>query len=274
MNHAVRLACVLSLTVFAGCGGGGGGGGEQAGKGSAPAATPVPPPATPEGSSGAAGGAPVTLTGKVNLAGAAPKGTPIKMAADPVCVQKHADMPAVSQEVVANDAGMLQYVFVYVKTGLEGQTFETPTTPVTLDQNGCMYSPHVFGVMVKQEIKILNSDPTLHNIHALPKATGNKEFNLGMPRQGMEFSKQFDTQEIMVHVKCDVHPWMSAYIGVLDHPYYAVTDANGAFSIPDLPAGTYTIEAWHEKFGAQTQSVTVGPAPTAEVNFTYQVTGS
>jgi hypothetical protein len=274
MNHAVRLACVLSLIVFAGCGGGGGGG-EQAGKGSAPAATPTPAPGgTAGGTSGAAGGAHVTLTGKVNLAGAAPKATPIKMAADPVCVQKHADMPAVSQEIVANDTGMLQYVFVYVKSGLEGQTFETPTTPITLDQNGCMYSPHVFGVMVKQEIKILNSDPTLHNIHALPKATGNKEFNLGMPRQGMEFSKQFDTPEIMVHVKCDVHPWMSAYIGVLDHPYYAVTDANGAFSIPDLPAGTYTIEAWHEKFGAQTQSVTVGEAPTAEVNFTYQATGS
>jgi plastocyanin len=278
MNHALRLACVLSLTAFAGCGGGGGGGGgEKASKSAAPGAeTPAPPAGgtTTGGTPGAAGGAHVTLTGKVNLAGTAPQATPIKMAADPVCVQKHANMPAVSQEIVADAAGMLQYVFVYVKSGLEGQTFETPTTAITLDQNGCMYSPHVFGVMVGQELKILNSDPTLHNIHALPKVEGNKEFNLGMPRQGMTFSKQFDKPEIMVHVKCDVHPWMSAYIGVLDHPYYAVTDANGSFSIPDLPPGTYTVEAWHEKFGAQTQSVTVGPAPTAEVNFTFQATGS
>jgi len=274
MKHAVRLASVLFLTAFAGCGGGGGGG-EQAGQRSAPAQTsPAPAPGGTTTGGAPAAGARATLMGKVNLAGAAPQRNPIKMAADPVCAQKHADMPALSQEVVVNDAGMLQYAFVYVKSGLEGQTFDTPQAPAVLDQSGCQYSPHVFGMMVNQPLKILNSDPTLHNIHALPANPDNKEFNLGMPRQGMEFTKTFAKPEVMVKVKCDVHPWMACYIGVLDHPYYAVTDASGGFSIADLPPGTYTVEAWHEKYGAQTQSVTVGGAPTVEVNFTFQATGS
>jgi hypothetical protein len=155
---------------------------------------------------------------------------------------------------------------VYVKTGLEGRTFPVPATAAVLDQKGCMYTPRVLGVMTNQKIRILNSDPTLHNVHALPK---KGEFNVGMPRAGMEIEKSFTDPEVMVHVKCDVHPWMSGWIGVLPHPFFAVSAADGSWSIPDLPAGTYTIEAWHEKLGTSTQTMTVGEGATLSLDFTF-----
>jgi hypothetical protein len=264
MNDRIKLACttLLALAFLAGCGGGGGDTAEQA---SPPAEAPQT--ATPPG---ATSGQTATLSGTVTLQGAAPARVPVKMAADPVCAKAHAE-PAMSQDVIVDESNNLKNVFVYVKTGLEGQEFTTPTEPVTLDQLGCQYDPHVFGIMVNQPLRILNSDPTLHNIHALPK---KGEFNLGMPKQGMEFTKTFVEPEVPVHVKCDVHPWMSAWVGVLTHPFYAVTDDHGSFSIADLPAGTYTIEAWHEKFGAQTQTVTVGAEGVPPLRFTFQATGS
>jgi len=269
MRTSLACAAIMTLAIAAGCGSGGGGGEKPPathGGGTPPPAahssTPTPAPAT--------GGATVTLTGSIKLEGAAPARSPLKMNADAVCAKAHATA-ALSEDAVVDANGMVKWVFVYVKAGLEGQEFETPTAPVTFDQHGCQYSPHVFGIMVNQPLKILNSDPTLHNIHALP-AKG--EFNLGMPRQGMEFTKSFVQPEVMVKIKCDVHPWMGAYAGVLSHPFYAVTDDAGKFSIPNLPAGQYTIEAWHEKFGAQTQSVTVGTTPTQELNFTFAAAGS
>ena len=271
MKERFKIACaaLLTLVLVAGCGGGGGGdsGGNAAKQ---PAGEPQAAPPAGSTPAPAAGGQTVTLSGKINLEGAAPKRNPIKMSADPVCLKQHTE-PARSEDVIVNDTGMLKNVFVYVKTGLEGQTFDTPTEPVVFDQKGCQYSPHVFGIMVNQTFKIMNSDPTLHNIHALPKVG---EFNLGMPRQGMSFDKKFPEAQVPVHIKCDVHPWMSAYCGVLTHPFYAVTDDNGHFEIKNLPAGTYPIEAWHEKYGPQTSQVTVGTTPTQEVNFTFKATGT
>lgn len=198
------------------------------------------------------------VTGKVAFTGTAPEMPVLDMNADPYCAGAHAE-PAKSEEVVVNSNGTLKNVFVYVKTGLEGKTFETPATPAVIDQKGCHYEPHVFGIQAGQALQIINSDSTLHNVHGMPKET--PEFNLGMPIQGMKLERKFDKPEVMVKFKCDVHPWMNAYIGVLGHPYYAVSGEDGTFKISNLPAGKYTLEAWHEKYGTQTQEIAVADAP-------------
>jgi hypothetical protein len=209
-----------------------------------------------------------TISGKAAFEGTAPKPKKIKTSADPKCEEMHADKPLTSEEVIVNPNNTLKYVFVYVKSGLAGKTYETPKDPIVLDQNGCHYVPHVFGMQAKQKLVIRNSDDTLHNIHALPNK--NKEFNVGQPNKGMETPKTFAVPEVMVHFKCDVHPWMSAYVGVLDHPFYSVTGDDGSFSLKNLPAGEYEIVAWHEKYGEQTQKVKVGEGESKEVNFTFK----
>ncbi len=208
-----------------------------------------------------------TVTGKINFKGAKPVPAMIKMNADPKCVKMHAGKDVASQQIVVNPNNTLEYAFIYVKKGLEGKKFPTPSTKVTIDQQGCMYHPHVFGMMAKQQIEITNSDATLHNIHALPK--NSSPFNIAQPNKGMRLTKTFDKPEVMVKVKCEVHNWMAAYIGVLDHPFYSVSDDKGNFTIKDLPPGTYELEAWHEKFGSQTMSVTVGASETKTVDFTF-----
>ena len=208
-----------------------------------------------------------SITGKVMLEGAAPKNEPIKMNADPVCVQQNKGVQT-QETYMVGSGGEFANVFVYVKDGLGNFTFTAPTTPVTLDQRSCRYHPHVFGIMIGQPLEIVNNDPTLHNIHAVPKA--NQEFNTGQPIQGMKFSHTFTTKEVMMPFKCDVHGWMNAYVGVLDHPYFAVSGADGKFEIKNLPPGTYTIEAWHEKGGTQTQMVTIGAKETKDISFTVK----
>ncbi len=207
-----------------------------------------------------------TISGKVLFEGAAPEATKLDMAADPTCAALHPG-GLESEEVIVNPNGTLKNVFVYVKQGLEGQTFEPPKQPVVLDQQGCHYVPHVFGVQAGQPMEIMNSDATLHNVHAL--STTNKEFNLGMPIQGMKLKKTFDKPEVMAKFKCDVHPWMSAYAGVLDHPFFGVTNEEGAFIIKDLPPGSYVLAAWHEKYGAQSQPVSVGQDDLSDLSFQY-----
>lgn len=202
------------------------------------------------------------LTGNVKIKGQVPRRKKIRMDADPKCAALHAE-PPLSEEVVADAEGNVQWAFVYVKKGLEGKKFEAPKTPAVLDQKGCQYHPHVLGVMVGQDIVIRNSDDLLHNIHALP--FNNREFNFGQPQKGMEEKKQFTTPEIMVKVKCDIHPWMSAWVGVLEHPFHAVTGPDGNFKIEGLPAGKYTIEVWHEKYKSVSQEVEVKAATS--VNF-------
>jgi len=227
----------------------------------------------PEAGGAAAGGGPKVdaatagnIEGVISFDGVAPKNASISMNADPVCVKANATPQA--QETWEVKDGKLGNVFVYIKDGLGNFSYDAPAGVVTIDQQGCRYHPHVFGIRVGQELTIVNSDPTLHNIHALPKS--NSEFNTGQPIQGMKTMHVFKEKEVMVPFKCDVHGWMNAYIGVLDHPYFQVTGADGKFSLKNVPPGTYTIEAWHEKGGTQTAMVTIGAKETKPANFTFK----
>jgi plastocyanin len=210
------------------------------------------------------------VAGQVQFDGQPPGNPAIKMASDPVCLRENQD-GATLETVVVTDGG-LENVFVYLKDGLGGYAFDAPTQPVRLDQKGCRYMPHVFGVQVGQPIEISNSDATFHNVHAMPNV--NREFNVGQPLQGMKNVKTFTAREVMVPFKCDVHGWMHAYAGVLDHPYFAVTSGGGRFELRNVPPGTYTIEAWHEKLGARTQSVTLGEKESREISFTFAQAGT
>ena len=206
-----------------------------------------------------------SIKGKVDFKGKKTTPAKIKMSADPKCVKIHAGKDVTSEQVVVNDNNTLRYVFVYVKKGLEGKKFPTPSQKVTIDQKGCMYNPHIFGMMPNQSIEITNSDQTMHNIHALPK--NSTQFNIAQPKQGMKMTKSFTKSEVMVKIKCEVHNWMACYVGVLDHPFYAVTDDKGNFEIKNLPAGDYELEAWHETYGTQTMTVSVGAADTKTADF-------
>lgn len=211
-----------------------------------------------------------TVSGKINLEGALPANAPIRMNADPACVAANKGKTT-TQETFVGEGGALGNVFVYVQSGLNG-TFTAPSTPLVFDQQSCRYHPHVFGVQVGQPIEVVNSDATLHNIHAMPKT--NAEFNTAQPIKGMKTSHTFTAKEadVVVPFKCDVHGWMNAYAGVLDHPYFAVSKPDGSFSIPNLPPGSYTLAAWHEKLGTQTMPVTVAAKESkADANFTFKV---
>jgi len=207
-----------------------------------------------------------SVSGRVTFDGPVPANPPIQMSADPYCM--HEDPNGATLENVVVDNGGLENVFVYVKDGLGSYYFEVPTTPVKLDQKGCRYLPHVLGVRAGQPLAITNSDDTLHNVHAMSSA--NPEWNKGQPLKNMVDQKVFTAREVMVTFKCDVHNWMRAYAGVMDHPYFAVTHDGGTFELKHMPAGTYTVEAWHEKLGTQTQSVTIGDNESKEITFTFK----
>ncbi|MQA31848.1 MAG: hypothetical protein GEU82_18770 [Luteitalea sp.] len=230
--------------------------------------------AEPSSPAGASGGQRVdtatagSLKGMVALEGAAPRNEPIRMNADPICVKEATGPQAQETFVVGSDGKTLGNVFVYVKDGLGDYVFDTPTEVAKIDQRQCRYHPHVFGMRVGQPLEISNSDPTLHNIHATPK--NNQEFNTGQPIKDMKTTHTFTSAEVMVPFKCDVHGWMNAYVGVMEHPYYAVTGEDGAFELRDVPPGTYTIEAWHERLGPMTQSVTLAAKEAKEVTFTFK----
>lgn len=206
-----------------------------------------------------------TVRGRVSYVGEAPTPRVIRMDADPLCMPEGG---AVRSDVllVGPDNG-LQNAFVYVKDGLTGHTFTPPKTPVVLDQDGCRYQPHVFGVQAGQPVEIVNSDATPHNVHAVPKV--NDEFNFYQRTQGKRDLRTFDEPEVMVPFRCDVHGWMAAYAGVLPHPYFAVSSQDGTFEIVGLPAGTYTIEAWHEQLGTMTMQVTVDGTSDATSDFAF-----
>ena len=207
-----------------------------------------------------------TVSGRVRVDGPIPQNAPLSMAGDPVCVREHKGT-ATSETYVGEDGG-LGNVFVHVKDGLGNYAFDLPSDTVTLDQQQCKYVPHVFGAQVGQQIEFVNSDPTVHTVHAL--ANSNPEFNFSQPIRGQKDRKYFTNQEVMVEFRCKIHPWMSAYAGIVSHPYFAVTKANGQFEIRNLPPGTYTLEAWHEKLGTQTQRVTLAGHDTREVTFTFK----
>lgn len=209
-----------------------------------------------------------TVSGSVQFDGEAPQAEKIKMAADPVCQQQHTE-PVFGEKVIVNDNGTLRNVVVYVKEGLTGAVPPASSVPAVLDQHGCRYEPHVTIVRVGQPLEIRNSDPTLHNVNVKPSKKENAAFNLAQPRQGMKNVKTFAAPELMIPFKCNVHPWMGAYLCVMEHPYYAVTGSDGGFTLKDLPAGQYVIEAVHERYGAQTQTVTVADGETKTVEFTF-----
>ncbi len=198
------------------------------------------------------------------------KRKPIQVSADPHCAKIHSDDPLLSEKLVTNPNGTVRDVFVYVKSGLPvGKTWPVSSEKVVLDQNGCHYVPHVFGMMAGQELIVRNSDNTAHNINTSPK--NNEGFNKGQPKKGMEFTETFENREIMVKFKCDVHPWMSAYCAVMDHPFFATTDEEGHFEITGLPDGEYVIATWHERFKkAQEQTVVISGGETKEVEFVFK----
>ncbi len=208
-----------------------------------------------------------TITGKVNFTGDKPAMRNIDMSANPACSRAHST-PQKSEEVVVNGNNTLANTFVWIKSGLPDRQWTPPTQPVTLDQQGCMYKPHVVGVMTGQNIEVRNDDPTNHNIHPMPRI--NQEWNESQPPKGDPKMKSFAREEVMIPVKCNVHPWMRAYIGVVSHPFYAVTGDDGTFTIKGLPPGKYTLEAWHEKYGPQDVEVTVAPKETKNVDFNYK----
>jgi len=250
----VSLACALTL---AGCGGG-----ENKEAPKAAEATPAAGAAMPDEANGA------TVTGKVVLDGAKPVMKALDMSATPYCERAHQGNAAKSEEVVVNSNGTLKNAFVWIKAGLPDKQWTVPATAVTLDQNGCQYKPHVIGVMTGQNIDIKTSDQTNHNIHPMPKI--NQEFNESQPPGAEDKMKSFPREEVMIPVKCNVHPWMRSYIGVVSHPFFAVTGDDGTFTIKGLPPGTYTIEVWQEKYGTQDQQITVGAKESKTADFTFK----
>jgi len=205
------------------------------------------------------------VTGKVTFDGTAPKGARLNMGADPVCSKAHKG-PIFSEEVVVNDNGTLKNVIVFVKEGLGTRKFEAPATKAEFDQIGCEYVPHVLAVQTGQDVLIKNSDPTLHNVHSLSKE--NASFNVAQPKKGMVLTKKFDKPEVF-KVKCEVHTWMNAHIGVFAHPFFAVTGKDGSFVLSKVPAGEYTVEAWHEKYGTQTAKVKVAATGAVTADFKF-----
>lgn len=251
MNGLRSLVVVGLIGLCTACGGG-----HQQG------ASAGPPPGAKRVDNATAG----SLAGRVLLDGAVPANLPIKMAADPFCLAQNPNGASFENYVVTD--GGLENVFVYVKDGLGNYYFDAPTEPAKLDQQGCRYHPHVLGIRTGQPLEISNSDETMHNVHALPDA--NREFNIGQAIKHQVDKRTFTTREVMVRFKCDVHGWMNAFAGVMDHPYFAVTHDGGRFELKNLPAGTYTVEAWHEKLGTQTQKVTLSEKQAAEITFTFK----
>lgn len=206
-----------------------------------------------------------TIKGHIRLAGKAPGNPIIRMGMDPMCSQINAGKRVVQETVVASLDGSLANVFVSLQGSFPRAPL--PTEPVTIDQRACVYSPRVVGMRLGQSLLVRNSDALLHNVHGL-SAHGNG-FNVSQPTAGMVQTFRPATEEMMLRIKCDVHSWMTSYVGVVGHPYFAVTGSGGTFEIANVPAGTHTIQSWHERFGVLTQTVHVRGGATATVELTF-----
>ncbi len=249
--------CVTALTCFV----------EAGSNRTAPAAAGNPSAA---GSADAGGSA--SMSGVVRLEGQPPKPVSINMAQEPACVKLHAGAPVSYSEVVVGPNNSLGNVVVYVSSGLEGKTFEPPSQPVVIDQKGCMYQPHVIALQTNQKLQVVNDDPTMHNIHPIP--TSNREWNKSQPPSMPPIETGFAREEISIPVKCNVHPWMRSYIAVFSHPYFSVTGKEGSFLLKNLPPGTYTLTAWHEKYGKSEQKVTLGANDSKKLEFVFKARSS
>ena len=243
----MRRLIGISVFITMACGGGEGG---QGGEEESAAAAPL-------------GNA--SISGTVSFVGTPEPNPTIDMSDVPECVAKHEGTPT-DPIVVVND-GKLGNVFVRITGGLPEGPYPMPASPAVIDQDGCLYEPRVLGVVVGQELEIKNSDPLMHNIKAVP--TENRGFNISQPRVMSTTRRGFNTPEVMIPIECNRHNWMHAYIGVMSHPYFATSGGDGTFTITGLPAGTYQLEAWHEKYGTQRGEVTVEEDGTATVEFTF-----
>ncbi|MBI1870071.1 MAG: hypothetical protein HYS07_02640 [Chlamydiae bacterium] len=252
----IYIFFILSSLVLQGCG-------KKENKNTS--SSPIPPNSTPALSVDPQKTG--MIKGKVLFKGEAPTPQELPIRGNPECSVFHPGKVYAQELLVQN--GRIENVFIYVKEGLENYSFETPKTSIKMDQSKCLYVPHVLGVQVNQPVLLVNSDPTLHNVHSYSK--NNPSWNLGMPFEGMEITKTFSSPEVMISLKCDVHPWMTGYLGVVSHPYFVVTEAEGTFELKNLPPGKYVIEAWHEKLGTQDQSIEITPDEEKELEFTFEL---
>jgi plastocyanin len=207
-----------------------------------------------------------SISGRILFKGRKPAAKRVDMDEDPQCAKLHKSA-VFDSAVVVNRNGTLANVFVYVKQGLEGKQFEPPPDAVTLDQKGCWFEPRALGIQTGQQLRVTNSDPVTHNIHPRPKA--NREWNQSQSPSEPPLMRKFFRPEVMIRVKCNIHPWMRAWIGVVDHPYFTVTGEDGSFELANLPPGNYTIEAWQEALGTQQRQASVAPSGKTQAEFTF-----
>jgi plastocyanin len=207
-----------------------------------------------------------SITGIVQLDGKPRRMKIINMTAEPKCAQEHSS-PVMTQEVVSGENGTLQNVVVYLRGDFSHYKFDEPQTLATINQKGCMYNPHVLALRTGQPLQVINSDPVTHNIHPVPK--DNREWNQSQPPGAAPIVQSFALEEVAIPVKCNVHPWMKAYIAVLNNPYFQATGKDGSFDLKNVPPGTYKIVAWHELYGTQEQSITLGLKESKSIRFTF-----
>ncbi|MGA9884905.1 MAG: carboxypeptidase regulatory-like domain-containing protein [Candidatus Acidiferrales bacterium] len=245
ISQFALLAVATFVFVFVGCGNG---------ASNEPLAPPVDPATA------------ASITGTVTFAGTPPVLRPIDMSAAPACVKANPS-PVVPPEVVTGANGALANVVVYVKSGLGNYRYPALQTPVVLDQKNCMYTPHVLAVMVGQPFSVANSDPTMHNVHVM--ARHNRQWSSSQPVGSAALKSTFERPEFAIPVLCNIHPWMRAYVFAFDQPYFAVTGTDGTFAIKNLPPGTYTIEAWQERYKTLDQTLTLGPQESKTISFRF-----
>ena len=214
-----------------------------------------------------AAAATATVAGVVKFSGPIPRRRPLDMSGKLECARLHST-PVLDESVIVNSNQTLKNTFVWIRRGLEQWQFEPPSDPVVLTQRGCLFEPHIVGAQVGQPIQISNSDPCAHNVHATPRR--NPGFNVTQAARGAQDLFRFDQAEVLLPIKCDIHGWMTTYVGVVSHPFFAISDDSGAFQLPALPAGQYTVEATHEVLGSQRRKLTIAEDATISVEFTFR----
>jgi len=201
----------------------------------------------------------------VRFDGTVPPMQELRMSSFAECAAQH-PTPVLAGDMLVQD-GKVENAFVYIESGLGERVFAVPSEPVIIDQKGCLYVPHVAGAQVGQPIEFRNSDAMLHNVHGSPKQSS--AWNVALPRQGAERTITVDHPEVMISVKCDLHPWMQGWLGVLDHPYFGVSAPDGRVTLKNVPAGDYMVGVWHERFGTRETKATVTPQGTATTSVTF-----